>query len=319
MLSIFFSYSHKDETVRDELEVHLSQLKRENTISVWHDRRIEAGDDFAGVINKNLEKANIILLLVSPYFLASDYCYEVEMQRALKKHELGEVTVIPIILDPCDWKNAPFGKLLAVPRDGKPISKYPNQHDAFLEIVQAIREIVKEVNFGDAKPQGQIVKTSIPEKIISSNRSSNLRIKKQFSDRDKDQFLEECFEFMANLFEGSLAELKTRNPEIETKFKRIDSNHFTSTIYLKGSNASQARIWLAGRGSFSGDIAYSSNISGNDNSYHESLQLMDDGHALFFRKAGMMSRYGNHSQDNLLTMQGAAEHFWSILIQPLQD
>jgi hypothetical protein len=119
MASIFFSYSHKDETLRDELEKHLAMLRREGAITAWHDRRIAAGENFGNAIDEALESAGIILLLVSSDFLSSDYCYSVEMKRALERHERGEATVIPIILRPCDWHSAPFGKLLALPTDGK--------------------------------------------------------------------------------------------------------------------------------------------------------------------------------------------------------
>ena len=86
MVKVFFSYSHRDESLRDELEVHLSALKRQGIIDTWHDRRIGSGKEIDSEISQNLEDANIILLLVSPYFIASDYCYDVEMTRALEKN-----------------------------------------------------------------------------------------------------------------------------------------------------------------------------------------------------------------------------------------
>ncbi|WP_445628750.1 toll/interleukin-1 receptor domain-containing protein [Nostoc sp. DSM 114167] len=89
MATIFFSYSHRDETLRDELEIHLAMLKKQGFIETWHDRRITAGEEFDKAISKNLEEADIILLLVSSDFLASNYCYDIEMQRAMEKHEQG--------------------------------------------------------------------------------------------------------------------------------------------------------------------------------------------------------------------------------------
>src|SRR5688572_524231 len=136
MAKLFFSYSHKDEDLRDELEVHLSALKREGVIELWHDRRIGAGKDFGDEIGRNLEEADVVLLLISPYFIASDYCYENEMARAMKRHDEGTARVIPVILHPCDWKNLPFGKLNATPNDGKPISKFTNKHEGFLEVTR---------------------------------------------------------------------------------------------------------------------------------------------------------------------------------------
>src|SRR3954464_6609931 len=117
MATIFFSYSHKDEALRDELETHLSMLNRQGFITTWHDRRIAAGDIVDPTISAHLESADVVLLLVSPDFLASDYCYDKEMSRALERHEAGECRVIPVILRPSDWHDAPFGKLLAAPKD----------------------------------------------------------------------------------------------------------------------------------------------------------------------------------------------------------
>ena len=145
MVKVFFSYSHKDEDLRNELEIHLTTLKRQGIIQTWHDRRIGAGKNLGDEIDSNLETSDIILLLVSPYFIASDYCYNVEMQRALERHKNGEARVIPVILHPCDWHQTPFGKLRATPTDGKPVSKYPNQHDAFLSITKDIRRVAEEI------------------------------------------------------------------------------------------------------------------------------------------------------------------------------
>src|SRR5437762_917707 len=101
MAILFFSYSHKDEGLRDQLEIHLAMLKRQGFIETWHDRRISAGEILDHAVSENLESADIILLLVSPDFLASDYCYDREMMRAMERHEAGLSAVIPVILRPC--------------------------------------------------------------------------------------------------------------------------------------------------------------------------------------------------------------------------
>src|SRR5690242_14033992 len=118
MVKLLFSYSHKDEEFRDELDAHLSLLKRQGRLLTWHDRRITAGEDLDSTIGNELESSQIILLLVSANFLASNYCYEIEMQRAIERHKNGTAVVIPVILHPCDWHSAPFGKLRATPTDG---------------------------------------------------------------------------------------------------------------------------------------------------------------------------------------------------------
>jgi len=142
---IFFSYSHKDQRLRDQLETQLSLLKREGLITSWYDHKITAGHEWAGKIDEHLNSAQIILLLISANFIASDYCYDIEMQRALERHEAREARVIPIILRPVDWKKAPFGKLKALPTDGKPVTKWTDNDSAFYDIAQGIRKVVEEL------------------------------------------------------------------------------------------------------------------------------------------------------------------------------
>jgi TIR domain len=144
-IRLFYSYSHKDEALRDKLEESLAVLKRQGHISVWHDRRIGAGEDWKGAIDKNLEKAQVVLLLVSASFLASDYCYDIEMKSALERHARGEARVIPVILRPVDWHGAPFAKLQALPKDGKPIVKWRPRDDGYRNVVEGIRRVIEDL------------------------------------------------------------------------------------------------------------------------------------------------------------------------------
>ena len=144
-VKVFFSYSHKDEALRDELVTHLSMMKRQGIIEAWHDREITAGSEWANAIDDNLEIADIILLLVSANFLASDYCYDKEMTRAMERHETREARVIPVILKPTDWNGAPFGKLQALPKNAKPVTTWPDQDEAFLNVTQGIRRVVEDI------------------------------------------------------------------------------------------------------------------------------------------------------------------------------
>jgi hypothetical protein len=141
-VEVFYSYAHEDETLRVELEKHLSALERQKLIDGWHDRRISAGQQWKDAIDAHVSSAEIILLLVSPDFLASDYCYEIEMATALRRHRERTAVVVPIILRAVDWTGTPFAHLQALPRDGKPVTSWLNRDEAFLEIAQGIREIV---------------------------------------------------------------------------------------------------------------------------------------------------------------------------------
>jgi hypothetical protein len=138
-LSLFYSYAHEDESLREQMEKHLRLLRRQGLISEWHDRQIVAGTQWARQIDSHLETASVILLLISSDFLASDYCYDLEMQRALERNSRGEAQVIPIILRPCEWRNAPFATLQVLPRDGLPVTEWGNIDSAFLNVAQGIR------------------------------------------------------------------------------------------------------------------------------------------------------------------------------------
>lgn len=164
VVEIFFSYSHKDEALRDELETQLGMLRRQGLITGWHDRKIGAGTEWASEIDAHLNTAQIILLLVSPDYIASDYCYDIEMERALERHRTGEARVIPIILRPVEWKYGPFGHLQPLPANGKPITDWPNHDSAFLDVARGIRKIVEEpISIpGRTEPRRDIVALSPP-------------------------------------------------------------------------------------------------------------------------------------------------------------
>ncbi len=151
-LEVFYSYSHKDEALRDELEKHLALLKRQGLIANWHDRRIGAGDEWRDQIGAYVRSAHIILLLISADFLASDYCYDVEMKLALERHAAHEAVVIPIILRPVDWSGAPFAHLQALPRDAKPLTAWSDRDEAFVDIARGIRELVLRFGSGASQP-----------------------------------------------------------------------------------------------------------------------------------------------------------------------
>lgn len=144
-VTIFISYSHLDEEYRSDLDKHLSGLKRRGLVSIWHDRRIGPGREWAGEIDDNLNAANIILLLISKNFMSSDYCYDIEMKRAMQRHNDDEAIVIPVVLKTCDWRDAPFSKLQAWPKDSKPINRWEDEDVAWLDVVMGIRNAVERI------------------------------------------------------------------------------------------------------------------------------------------------------------------------------
>ena len=142
--TLFYSYAPEDEALCEQLERHLSLLQRQGLLSSWHERAIAPGSDKTSEIDEHLNSADIILLLVSASFLASDYCYDQELQRALQRQQRGEARVIPIILRPCDWSSAPFGTLKALPRNGRAITTWTNLDDAFTQVAQYLRLLLDQ-------------------------------------------------------------------------------------------------------------------------------------------------------------------------------
>ena len=144
-VKLFISYSHRDETLREQLDKHLAPLKGRKVIEAWHDRQIQAGMNWADKIDDNLNQADIILLLVSPDFVASNYCFNIELKQAMKRHENGEAIVVPVILEPCDWSWLPFSKLQAFPKDAKAITTWENKNEAFLDVAKGIRKVAQDL------------------------------------------------------------------------------------------------------------------------------------------------------------------------------
>ncbi|MCB1859935.1 MAG: toll/interleukin-1 receptor domain-containing protein [Gammaproteobacteria bacterium] len=313
MIKLFLSYSHQDEDLRKELEKHLAVLRRDGVIDIWHDRRIGPGDEFGREISNQLESADIVLLLISSDFLHSDYCYDIEMKRSMERHAEGSSRVIPVILRPCDWKKTPLGKLNATPTDGKAVTEHTSLDRGFLDVARAVRTAVE--GFYPTKPApGENGTTAALGH--TPHRSSNLGIKKQFSDRDRHEFLDEGFEYIARYFENSLKELEGRNPGVETSFKHIDANRFEAIAYVNGEEQSRCGIWQGSRSSFMEGILFSYSGIGNGNSYNESMSVGDNGYTLFLDPIGM-AHFGQ-DRDKKLTHAGAAEYYWSLFIERLR-
>lgn len=321
MIRVFFSYCHADETYRDELEKHLAGLKHRGIIESWHDRKISSGEEWAGRIDDELRRADIILLLISSDFIASKYCYELEMKEAIERHNRGDTVVIPIILRPCDWTELPFGKLQALPKDGKAVSKHISWDDAFLEITKGLGETAKTL----LTKKGTSPQPIVPNSFLSTNensiklpRSSNLAIPKPFTDHERDSFITEAFEYISRFFEGSLEELKARNSEINTKFQMIDARSFEAIAYRNGNQICKCGIWLSDSFGSKGSSAVAFCYIGvsQRNSFNEIMNVKDNGNMLGLEPIGMS--FYRSGDKKLLTFEGAAEHYWAMFFEPLQ-
>jgi hypothetical protein len=193
----FISYSHNDTDMLELLHKHLKQLQRDSLIDTWEDREIQAGGQLDQQISKALNNAGLFLALLSPDYIASNYCYEKEFEKALQMQEENRLIIIPIILEPCDWLNTPFSKFKAIPKDGKAISTWENKNTAFLDVAQNIRRLVEG---------GETVSKKL--RVGSSSVSSrNYRIKKDFDSIEKLEFLENTFREVKEMLHRYIAEI----------------------------------------------------------------------------------------------------------------
>lgn len=340
MAKLFFSYCHADEVLRDRLEVHLAPMKHQGLIETWHDRGITAGSNVDRTIKQNLESADVILLLVSADFIASWYCYSIEMTRALERHAEGSAIVIPVILEPCDWHPAPFGKLMATPKDGKAVTTWPNQAEAWTDVVRQIRKAVAEMGQGASVAASLMVggfdaDSGINQPVSNVNhvsesddsaplgavmherpRSSNLRLKKEFTDFDRDKFLHDTFDYVAKFFDASLEELAARNQGIQVRFQRVDAKLFTAVAYRKGKAVAECSVRIGSQGGRSPTLSFSFSANAPAGSSNEIATIESDTQAMYFKSMGM--QFHRQQRASQLSEQGVSEYFWELFIEPLQ-
>jgi formylglycine-generating enzyme required for sulfatase activity len=164
-IRVFFSYSHEDDRHRIRLEKALKLLERQGLIDTWSDRKLLPGDRWEEGIEEELERADLILFLVSDDFIASEFIWGREMKRALEREEKGEARVVPVIVRPCDWHTAPFGKLQAVPKDGLAVthSDWGSEDEAWADVARRLRTAVEELARKGAATQKSTGASAAPD------------------------------------------------------------------------------------------------------------------------------------------------------------
>lgn len=316
MAKLFFSYCHKDEGLRDQLEVHLALMKNQDLIESWHDRRITAGSEVDASISEALEQADVILLLISADFIASNYCYSKEMARAMERHEARTARVIPVILRDCEWHSAPFGKLLAAPKDGKPVMLWPDIDQALTDVAKQVRRAITERQTAPVAIPRPVAQPAAVAAAPELPRSSNLRLKKEFSARDQDEFLRQGFEYLAKFFEGSQEAVAKRNDGVDGTFERIDSRRFACRLYKQGKLLSECSVRLEGLSRRANGIAFAFDASAQAGSFNELLSVEADDQHMYFKAMGL--QFGRTDRGARLTFEGAAEFLWGLHIERLQ-
>lgn len=140
--TLFISYSHKDERYRDELRGALTPYERRGDVTLWDDTCIMPGQKWEQEILDKLERADIVVLLISNYFIGSDYCYSNEMKRALERDAANKNAVVPIIVRACAFHKLELGQLQAIQPLGKPVSQHKDRHQAWLEVTNKLDPLI---------------------------------------------------------------------------------------------------------------------------------------------------------------------------------
>lgn len=152
-LKVFYSYAHEDEALRDRIDEYLELLARQNLVIRWHDRHILPGSEWDASISEALTAADIVLLLISKSFQASEYIRDYEIPAAMKAHESGKARVIPILLeDTPGWTQAEYAKLQFLPTGARAVSDWNDSVDAFADIAKGIRQVVKDIIIAGGGP-----------------------------------------------------------------------------------------------------------------------------------------------------------------------
>jgi TIR domain len=222
-MKVFISYAHHDQAMLERLHAHLAMLRREGGIAEWYDRDILAGGAIDREIAFQLNASSLFLALVSPDFLNSQYCYESEMQAAIRKHDNGEIIIVPIILEPCDWLFSPLKQFKALPQNGKPITEWTNQNEALLDVVTELRRLVQSVHSaaGTAAP--------LEPPAHQMRTQSKYRAKKSFDELDRDEFRRAAFEAIKDYFEKSAREID-RVEGLSSRYETLGPLSFTCSV-----------------------------------------------------------------------------------------
>lgn len=301
----FISYSHQDEDLKNRLVVHLSQMQRDGLIDAWHDRKILAGGKLADEINIELDRFDLFLPLVSPDFIHSRYCYNIEMNRAIERSSDSGVYIVPIILEPSDWHSTPLGQFNALPRDGKPISEWTNKNTALHEVVKSLREFVSTKN------QENLSHNQNQTSPITTKRQ--YRLKRDFDHVDKEDFKNDAYVEIHKYFQDAVEEINTIDG-ITGRMTDISSFGFTCTIINRSWKRGIAHITIyksTGNAGF-GDIYYSNSENASKGTANGMFSIDHNEHDMFFSPD--MLRHGGNESDQL-SAHDVAEQLWNGLLE----
>lgn len=323
MTTGFISYTHADSALKEQLVRHLAPLQREGLIDLWHDGMLRPGEHLDPTIQAALAASDVVILLISADFIASEYCYEQEMLRAFARQRRGTARVISLILKPCQWKGVPIGdgetlsEFVALPKDGKAVISWSDTDTAFDNAVGAIRDMLKTgTDFSSVTSNlGSGASFTVRPATRPVRSTDLLGIAAKPTDLDRDRFLRNGFSSIATLFEQRLAELNVSDQRIDTDFERIDSRSFAASVYLDGKRVGQVSIWHGGD-MWRNAVCLSYNTATSTrNSMNDWLPVEDTPQGLAFGTRNAMSR----DTDGPLDAEAAANYFWENFLEQIRS
>ncbi|MBX7494903.1 toll/interleukin-1 receptor domain-containing protein [Qipengyuania sp. 6B39] len=306
MMKAFISYCHTDETILDKLHKHLAQLRRDGTIDTWYDREILAGGRFDSEISAQLADADIFLACASPDWIASNYAYEQEFEKAIERELDGSMRIVPVIFRPCDWLATPLAKFTALPKDGKAITEFTNQDVAFLEVAQKLRRLCAE-----ARKSSKVI-TEVGENSLEKAegyKPPRYRAKREFDAVDRRDFIEQSYEEVFRFFEASAAEIANLD-SVECRLTRSE-RHFSCTVINRGYGRAFETVHIRQGGMFGGiNVQYGERFE--ENVSHGGFSVKSDEYQLFWSGGGFAHMYGD--QSGLMTARDLAQQIWDDLL-----
>lgn len=309
-MKAFISYSHRDEVLLQRLHAHLAMLRRDGGISEWYDREIKAGGAIDREISAQLDSYELFLALVSPDFLNSGYCYEKEMKRAIERHEAGELTIVPIVLEPCDWQSSPLKQFKAIPKDGKPISEWTNQNTAFLDVVTELRRLVTSDT-----AEGKRTEAVTPESP-ARRMQAKYRLKRSFDPIDRSDFRQAVYRTIREYFERNVAEIDSVDG-IRARIEDIGPFAFTCIVLNRlmrregqGAVTIRATSAQSGFGAL-GDLYYSFQAHAPENIANGGFRMESDEYELFLTRTD----FDSQGRNRRWSPDEAAHRLWEELLE----
>ena len=292
----------------ERLHTHLAVLRREGRIDEWFDREILAGGEIDAEVTERLESFGLFLFLVSPDFLSSDYCVERELKRALERHRSGDARVVPIIIEPCDWASTLLRDFRALPLDGKPVSNWTNENNAYLNIVLELRRVLEVQELPGAAKQRKEGTQQAPAR----SELRRYRVKRDFDEIDRSDFRQEAFGVIRDYFYRAIEEINAIE-DLRARFVSLPPTSFTCTIGNRARGDCTAHITVHGRRENLGlgDISYSFTENAPPNTANGWFTIEASEYMLFL--SSLMTGFGRHEEK--LTPQAAAEQLWEVFLQ----